>query len=168
MANLSGMAQSVLLNTGVAGNDPVAVHYNVRLKNHCDKEGEDVDIVGGRLVTFGMCSINPNRVGRGTRAVEDGKRHYMDVNLQFNTGVDSTFVFDVTDQVRKRYKGGVLTVELDMDTIPIPSRSGGSGFDATVIDPDSVTYEFDMSRRPRRTATQPTAATRPRILKFTQ
>lgn len=168
MANLSGMAQSVLLNTGVAGNDPVAVHYNVRLKNHCDKEGEDVDIVGGRLVTFGMCSINPNRVGRGTRAVEDGNRHYMDVNLQFNTGVDSTFVFDVTDQVRKRYKGGVLTVELDMDTIPVPSRSGGSGFDATVIDPDSVTYEFDMSRRPRRTATQPTAATRPRKLKFTQ
>lgn len=151
MANLSGMAQSVVLNTGIAGSDPIAVHYNSRLKNHCDMKGEDVDIVGGRLVTFGMCSINPNRVGRGTRAIDDGNHHYMDVNLQFNTGVDSTFVFDVTDQVRKRYKGGVLTVELDMDTIPVPSRSGGSGFDATVVNPDSVTYEFDMSRRPRRT-----------------
>ena len=42
--------------------------------------------------------------------------------------MDSTLVFDVTDQVRKRYRGGVITVELNMDTVPIPTRSGGSGF----------------------------------------
>jgi hypothetical protein len=69
----------------------------------------------------------------------------MDVTMQFNNGMDSTFVFDVTDQVRRRFKGGVITVELDMDTIPVPSRNGGSGFDAVVKDfEDGGTHEFDM------------------------
>ena len=65
--------------------------------------------------------------------------------MQFNNGMDSTFVFDVTQQVRERYKGGVITVELDVDTIPIPQRSGGSGFNAVVKDfEDGGTWEFDM------------------------
>jgi hypothetical protein len=54
-------------------------------------------------------------------------------------------VFDVTDQVRRRYRGGVITVELNLDTVPIPSRSGGSGFDAVVKDfEDGGTHEFEM------------------------
>ena len=69
----------------------------------------------------------------------------MDFTMQFNNGIDSTFVFDVTEQVKKRYKGGVLTVELDVDTIKIPTRSGGSGFDAVVKDfEDGGTHEFEM------------------------
>ncbi len=137
-ANLSGMARSVNLNTGVAGRDAISTHYNVRFKPGCDMRGEDVDIVGGRLLTFGMCGVNGSRVKPGKRKgvpyVDDGRRHYMDVIMYFNNGMDSTFVFDVTDQVQKRYKGGVLTVELDVDTISLPSRSGGSGFDAVVED----------------------------------
>lgn len=141
-ANLSGMARSVNLNTGVTGSDAVTVHYYVRLKNGCDMNGESVDIAGGRLMTFGMCNVNGSRSGE---TVDDGVRHYMDVDMQFNNGNDSTFVFDVTDQVRRRYKGGVLTVELDADTIKIPTRKGGSGFDAVVKDfEDGGTHEFDM------------------------
>ena len=142
-ANLSGMARSTVLNTKVAGSDPITVYYRVRLKNNCLKNGEPVDIVGGRLMTFGMCNLNPNAISRADE-VSDETRHYMDVNMQFNNGIDSTFVFDVTDQVRKRFKGGVITVELDMDTIPIPTRRGGSGFDAVVVPPDSVTHVIDM------------------------
>jgi hypothetical protein len=141
-ANLSGMARSVNLNTGVTGDDPITVHYYVRFKQNCSKNGESVDIAGGRLLTFGMCNLNGSRA---TESVDDGQRHYMDVNMQFNNGIDSTFVFDVTDQVRKRYKGGVLTVELDADTIKIPRRKGGSGFDAVVKDfEDGGTHEFEM------------------------
>ena len=77
--------------------------------------------------------------------VDDPQHHYMDFTMQFNNGIDSTFVFDVTEQVKKRYKGGVLTVELDVDTIKIPTRSGGSGFDAVVKDfEDGGTHEFEM------------------------
>ncbi len=143
-ANLSGMARSVNLNTGVTGQDAITTHYNVRFKENCDMKGESVDIVGGRLLTFGMCGINGSRAtpsrrdGDGELFVDDGKKHYMDVQLYFSNEKDSTFVFDVTNQVQRRYKGGVLTVELDMDTVPVPSRAGGSSFDAVVEDFEEV------------------------------
>ncbi len=141
-ANLSGMARSVNVNTGVAGSDPITVHYYVRFKKGCDKKGESVDIAGGRLMTFGMCNVDGNAI---SRVESDAARHYMDVDMQFSNGMDSTLVFDVTDQVRKRYKGGVITVELDADTINLPTRSGGSGFDAVVKDfEDGGTHEFEM------------------------
>ncbi len=150
-ANLSGMARSVDLNTGIAGSDAITVHYNVRFKRDRLMHQDTVDIAGGRMMTFGICNINANRVeadGRGPNGdlfVDSGIRHYMDINLRFNNGLDSTFVFDVTDQVQRRFKGGVLTVELDVDTIPIPSRSGGSGFDAVVKDYEEVEIpEFDL------------------------
>ena len=143
-SNLSGMARSVTLNTGQAGPDAITVYYKSRLKKDCDKQGELVDIVGGRLMTFGLCNTIANNVRRAEE-LDDQPRHYMDVTMQFNNGMDSTFVFDVTDQVRRRYKGGVITVELDMDTIPVPRRSGGSGFDAVVKDfEDGGTWEFPM------------------------
>lgn len=95
-------------------------------------------------MTFGMCDLNPNAITR-QEDIPENRRHFMDVTMLFNNGIDSTFVFDVTDQVRQKYKGGVLTIELDMDTIPVPSRSGGSAFDAIVKDyEDGGTHEFEM------------------------
>jgi hypothetical protein len=142
-SNLSGMARSVTLNNGQAGNDAITVYYETLLKKNCDMEGENVDIIGGRLLTFGICGLRPNAIRRADE-IKDVNRHYMDVTVQFNNGMDSTMVFDVTDQVRKHYKGGVITVELDLDTVPIPQRSGGSGFDAVVEDFEEKTYEFEM------------------------
>ena len=142
--NLSGMARTVNINTGISGSDAVTVHYNVRFKPYCLKDQEVVDIIGGRLMTFGMCDLNPNAITR-QEDIPENRRHFMDVTMLFNNGIDSTFVFDVTDQVRQKYKGGVLTIELDMDTIPVPSRSGGSAFNAVVKDyEDGGTHEFEM------------------------
>ena len=143
-ASLSGMARSATLNTGKSGSDAITVAYQVRMKNDREKDGEKVDIIGGRLLTFGICNLNPNRLTR-SEELPDPYPHYMDVNMQFNNGMDSTFIFDVTKQIRERYKGGVITIELDMDTVPIPSRGGGSGFDA-VVKPieDGGTHEFEM------------------------
>ncbi len=142
-ANLSGLSRSVTLNTGYTGSDPITVHFGARMKRDCRKQDELVDIIGGRLVTFGICNSNGFRtVSR--QSVVDNSRHYMDVSMVFNNGNDSTFVFDVTEQVRQRFKGGVITVELDVDTIPIPSRRGGSGFDAVVKDFEEETYEIEM------------------------
>ncbi len=146
-ANLSGMANSTSINTGITGMDAVAVNFSMRLKNEKTfKGGEIVDIVGGRLMTFGICGQNANRISRADDMEEmDPQHHYLDVNMQFYNGMDSTFVFDVTDQVRAHFKGGVITVELDIDTVPIPQRPGGSGFDAVVKDfEDAGTWEFNM------------------------
>jgi len=143
-SNFSAMARYTNINTGRGGDDVITVAYNSRFKNGCDMKGEAVDIFGGRLLTFGISNL-ATRLVKKPEDIKDAYRHYMDVNMQFNNGTDSTFVFDITDQVRRRFKGGVITVELDMDTIPIPSRRGGSGFDAVVKDhEDGGTHEFEM------------------------
>lgn len=160
-ANLSGMARTTTLNTGMTGDDPVTIYFNTRLKKDmplipydaataqdpaatADPTAERVDIIGGRLLSFGLCNTAANRVTRADD-LTDTHRHYLDVSVQFNNGMDSTLVFDVTKQVRERYKGGVISVELDMDTVPIPQRAGGSGFNAVVKDiEDGGTYEFEM------------------------
>jgi len=142
--DLSGMARTVNLNTAYAGENAVTVYHNVRYKSNCEKHGEKVDIIGGRLLTFGLCNHNGNVI-KDASEVKDTYPHYMDVTMQFNNGMDSTFVFDVTDQVRRLYKGGVLTIELDVDSIRFPSRKGGSAFDAVVKDyEDGGTHEFEM------------------------
>lgn len=144
-ANLSGMARSVRLNDGVAGEDAISVHYNNRFKRNCviSKTGEIVDVAGGRCLTFGIPNQNSSRVTRASQ-VRSAERHYMDVNFIFNNGKDSTFVFDVTDQVRRYYKGGILTIDIDVDTVKIPTTSRGSGFDAVVKDYETEEYEFEM------------------------
>lgn len=142
-ANLSGMARTKNLNTGQAGPDAITVAFDSYFKTGCDMNGESVDIVGGRLLTFGICNLNANRVTKPEEII-DTKKHYLDVHLTFSNATDSTYSFDVTDQVRKLFKGGVITVELNMDEVQIPTRKGGSGFDAVVKDMDSLKYEFEM------------------------
>jgi hypothetical protein len=143
-ANLSGFARSTTVNNGIAGTDPITVYYNTRFKTNCDKNGESVDIAGGRLQTFGICGENGNRIKR-REDVKDEHQHFLDMTLLFNNGMDSTLVFNVTEQVRQRWKGGVITIELDMDSVHVPSRSGGSAFDAIVKDfEDGGTHEFGL------------------------
>lgn len=141
--SLSAMSKGVSLNTCITMNDAITVDYYSRLKREISLGDEKVDIIGGRVMTFGICNTNPSKV---TKAEELGTahRHYMDVNMVFNNGLDSTLVFDVTNQVRRLYKGGVITIDLDVDKIKIPDRPGGSGFDAVVKAPDDEQYEFEI------------------------
>ena len=140
---LSGFARSTVVNTGISGEDIITVYFNTRFKKNCDMDGEPVDIAGGRLLTFGISGQNANRI-KHIEDVKDKANHYLDITMQFNNGMDSTFVFEVSDQVRKHWKGGVITVELDMDTVSVPSRSGGSAFDAVVKDFEEETHEFPL------------------------
>lgn len=147
-AVLTGMSYSTNMNYGQTGNNAINVYFNDRMKTNVtltkgEHKWETVDIIGGRLSTFGICNTNPYNVK--TRAtINDTIPHYIGLTVQFNNGMDSTLVFDVTDQMRKRYKGGVITMELDMDTVPLPHRAGGSGFDAVVQDFEEETHEFEM------------------------
>ena len=152
-ADLSGMSRSVNLNTGVTGPDAITVNFNMRMKlDRNGKNNETIDIIGGKVMTFGITNLNPHKLSTRAyaesldkvKAADKNNHHYLDVTMQFYNGKDSTFVFDVTDQVRRLFRGGVITVELDMDTIPVPTRSGGSGFNAVVKDFENKQWEFDM------------------------
>lgn len=152
-ADLSGMSRSVNLNTGVTGPDAITVNFNMRMKfDRNGRSNNKVDIIGGKVLTFGIINLNPHKLNtrayaesmQKVMAADKNNRHYLDVKMQFYNGKDSTLVFDVTNQVRRLFRGGVITVELDMDTVPIPQRSGGSGFDAVVKDYEEKQWEFDM------------------------
>lgn len=152
-ADLSGMSRSVNLNTGVTGPDAITVNFNMRMKfDRNGRSNDKVDIIGGKVVTFGIINLNPHKLNtrayaesmQKVMAADKNNRHYLDLKMQFYNGKDSTLVFDVTNQVRRLFRGGVITVELDMDTVPIPQRSGGSGFDAVVKDYEEKQWEFDM------------------------
>ena len=154
-SDFSGMARSTNINNGVAGSDVITVTYNTRFKPFVKvpsdsryvkllEPDEMVAVAGGRLMTFGICNQNGNRI-QTLSDVKDTERHYMDLNMHFSNGTDSTLIFDITDKVRERWKGGVITVELDMDTVPMPLRPGGSAFNAVVKDyEDGGTHEFEM------------------------
>jgi hypothetical protein len=143
--SLSGMSVGTCLNTGVTDSRDINVYFNTRFKKGVElKSGEVVDITGARTTTFGVCNMNPFKAPT-RQEINDTKEHSVEMNFLFSNGRDSTMVFDVTKQVRQRYRGGVLTIELDMDTVPLPYRSGGSSFDPVVEDfEDGGTHEFEM------------------------
>lgn len=160
-ATLTGMAHSVNLLTHVTDKEAISTGHSIRFKRHkyfipdsTTMEREDVDIAGGRVMTFGLTDVDPFHVTRSgsdyneyndyNKVLDSNIRNYIEVSFLFNNGRDSLFIFDVTDQVKERYKGGVLTVHIDMDTIPIPRRGGGSMFDATVEDYEEETHEIEM------------------------
>lgn len=143
-SNLSAMASGVCLNSCRTLDEAVTVNYQTRFKRDVKIQhtGETVDVIGGRITTFGICGTNPTKVKTRAELSEDDPRHYLDLNVTFMNGLDSTMVFDVTDKIKERFKGGVITIELDVDDIKIPTRAGGSGFDAVVKDPNEEEYEI--------------------------
>lgn len=112
-----------------------------------------VDIIGGKVLTFGMCGLDPGAFDTRASYAESIQRieeidpslHYIEVAFLFNNGQRQVYSFDVTDQVRTLFKGGVLTVVIDVDHLPIPDGpTTGSGFDATVEDWEQETHEIEM------------------------
>lgn len=150
--SLSGMAQSTNLYSHISSEEDISVNYQMRMKKNLTyidpltNVPEEVDIIGGRVLTFGLTGINPYGVTRATTSyqkIEDSKiRNFLEVNMVFPNGRDSTYLFDVTDQVKERYKGGVITIHLD--SIGIPGGKGNSMFDAIVVDPEEEEHEIEM------------------------
>lgn len=154
-ASITGMARTTIVDQCKAGYEPVAVKYNTRMKADIAWQGDEkVDIFAGRLQTFGICNIDPYAIESCLQIPAYQQRkaynrtpvhHYLDLNLVFSNGCDSTLVFDVTDDVLLRFRGGVITVQVDADTIPMPRRAGGSGFSAMIEgEEDGGTYEIEM------------------------
>ena len=165
-ATLSGMARSTNINTGHSGSDDISHYFFMRFKSdrHYQRpfteedtiyRDEQADMIGGMLMTFGLPDFTPSyyldaSVDKEQRRrdleekLKSDVRHYLDLKVQWNHGRDTTFTFDVTDQVRKRFRGGVITVEIDMDTVPTPNPNPHSTFDAVVKDYDTITHVIDM------------------------
>lgn len=146
---VSNISAGTSVNFGQTWNLPCMTYFNSRMKYDLDYKGEKVDIIGGKFTTYGLCDMpsyisNQNSQYAGSR---NDLSNYVYVEFVYNNGVTRTLKCDVTDQMRKKSHGGVLTIVLDADKLPnppSPETGTGSVFVPTVDDYDEVEFDIDM------------------------
>ena len=116
---LTGMANSVLMNTGVTSDISSTLLYDCELKDYG---------VGALVNSFGVPSFsNENYPTKGE------SKHGLNLEVMLKNGKTINFDFDVTDQVQAQPHGGVIVVS----GIEIKQEDGSQGsgaFDVEVND----------------------------------
>ena len=117
---LTGMAESVQMNTGETSTKGATIVYDCEMTDF-----------GARAIvkSFGIPGYNNSGYPTTTRAT----KHGLNLEVMLRNGKMITFEFDVTDQVNAQPHGGVIVV----NGISIKEEDGtqGSGsFDVTVDD----------------------------------
>lgn len=146
---LSNMAAGTSINTGHTWNIPAYVYFQSRMKRDIDFEGEKVDVIGGKLTTFGLCDMPSYEESRSPQyeGPRLDKLNYLYIDLIFHNDKKQTIQVDVTDQIRRQAHGGVITVVIDANDVPDPdygANVGGSLFVPTVEAYDEVVYDIVM------------------------
>lgn len=148
-AAVSAFASATNVNTGHTNNRPCMVYFPMRLKKGLDYKGETVDIVGGKLTTFGLCDMDGWTPG--SRAEYTGTRTDLDnrlyLTLQFSNGQEMTLNYLITEQCRKRAHGGLITVHVNVGDIEPPSPDNpnkGDLFVPSIGDYENVDYDIPM------------------------
>ena len=125
------------------------VYFPTRLKKNCTIEGEQVDSIGGKLTTFGLCDMEGWRPN--SRAEYIGSRtdldNYAYFTLKFNNGKEKTIRALITDQCRAQSHGGILTIHINCLDISIPegdNDKNGDLFVPTIDDYENVDYDIPM------------------------
>lgn len=110
---ISGFSSSKNLLTGLNGTEECTLSASGRMKKGLTtKDGRKADITGGLFRTFG-------------EAGQDS-RHILETDFILSDGTGATCSFDITDQVRGKSAGGILTVEVSVDTLNLhPAASEG-------------------------------------------
>ena len=116
---LAGMAESVYLSDGHTGDDAATVMYDCQMT---DFGAEAV------VKSFGV----PNYPGdHYTRADGSPATYAMSLDVLLKNGKIITYDFDVTDQVEKQPRGGVITVS-DIIVDKEEGEEGSGGFEVDV------------------------------------
>lgn len=147
---VTSLADGVSLHTGHTHDTDVSVSYDMHLKHGITvRDTVRADIFGGKLTTFGLCGMEPWMVSRtrsytGTRS--DLANHVV-ANFSFNNRSDSVYLYNVTDQMQRQAHGGVVTIEIDVDTLKIPqsdSHGSAAGFDPWIAPCDSIEHDYEI------------------------
>lgn len=142
---LSGMASTVDVVTGRTGHTPCLVSFPSRMKaGVTDTAGRRVDVVGGRLNTFGLCDMEPYTPGAGHVYGGAATGNTLLFELVFSNEGTKILAADVTEQVRRACYGGVITVEVDVGGIAPPDDPNGHGgaFEPYVHGYEEISHEF--------------------------
>lgn len=119
---LAGMAESVYLRDGVTSEQTATLLYDCELTDYG---------AVAKVRAFGVPGFPDEYYGRASR---DGQAHLYTLNLEvrLTNGKTKEFTFDVTPQLAKQPRGGVITVK--GVRVEDNENLNDSGFDVTVDD----------------------------------
>ena len=118
---------------------PLAKDIDLTLPDGTDAQG---DILAARIQTWGMPGIIPHEELTRSESTEPADTTFVGVGLKLHNGITYVMQKDVTDQMRERPTGGVITFVVDVaQEIPdsLINQKGGGGFEATVNQWDNET-----------------------------
>lgn len=130
---LSGMARSVLMNTGVTSNESATILFDCEVvgKNENDiKEEAEGGLYGARAIvkSFGVPAF-PN----ANYPTRSQSKHALNLELLLTNGSIIDLYFDVSEQIHSQPHGGVIVVK-DIVIKPEDGTNGSGAFDVDVND----------------------------------
>lgn len=124
-AALTGVAEGTDLETGLNNQVSVSIPFDVFVNKEADP-----NLLGGRVLTFGIPGCNPLDDASAAAAPEG--RHFLVLNITYSNSKYKNVRVDITDQLRALPSGGVIELELDVNDFPPdpddpdqPAESGG-------------------------------------------
>lgn len=110
-AALTGVAEGTDLETGLTNQMAVSIPFDLLINREADP-----DLLGGRVLTFGIPGCNP--LDEASVAAAPKGRHFLVVNITYSNGKYKNVRAEITDQLRALPAGGVIDLELDVDDFP--------------------------------------------------
>ena len=148
-AAITSLARGTIGNTGHTRDDACMVYMPTRMKKGIKIDGEEVDIVGGRLNTFGLCDMERYDSNKGT-TYQGGRsdlHNYIYFDLTLADGTVKTYRRDITDQMKKQAYGGIITIDIDCMQLEPEYQSElkmESLFLPTIEDYKEVIWHFEI------------------------
>lgn len=148
-AAITSLARGTIVNTGHTLDDACMVYMPTRMKKGIKIDGEEVDIVGGRLNTFGLCDMERYDSNKGT-TYQGGRsdlHNYIYFDLTLADGTVKTYRRDITDQMKKQAYGGIITIDIDCMQLEPEYQSElkmESLFLPTIEDYKEVIWHFEI------------------------
>lgn len=129
-AALTGVAEGTDLETGLTNQMAVSIPFDLLINREADP-----DLLGGRVLTFGIPGCNP--LDEASVAAAPKGRHFLVVNITYSNGKYKNVRAEITDQLRALPAGGVIDLELDVDDFPPEEKdpdqpAEGGGFNPII------------------------------------
>lgn len=91
---------------------PLQNHANVRLED--GTVVENADILAARMLTWGLPGINPMAPTKNGSKAAVGNQNFIGIDFTLRNGRPYTVSYEITEQLRNKPAGGVLTVSVDL------------------------------------------------------
>lgn len=120
---LAGMAEAVFLRDGVTSEESATILYDCELSGHG---------AIAKVRSFGVPGFPDEYYGRSTPSRAD-RKYTLNLEVLLTHGTIKEFTFDISDQMARQPRGGVINVS-GIRVEDEENVGGGSGFDVTVDD----------------------------------